>query len=222
MISLQGGGKVTQHRAFSKSQTLHRTPSTFSFLTNMKSTEVQVSWVFQSMHGTPVRNRLAVRIAGSHPADRGSIPRYGSNHMVFSHNMADERFLCQNFFCSGFVLLVNLNTSVLVILQANALCVCVPACGVSVSRCIGHRPQLQFWGIDSKHGREPRLHFIEPGSPKSWFVEPGSNLSLTCTTVNTPKRLLHYSGRRLLQPDACSPAASPAVAEQHQRAANWN
>lgn len=27
-----------------------------------------------------VRNRLAVRIAGSHPADRGSIPRYGSNH----------------------------------------------------------------------------------------------------------------------------------------------
>ena len=31
-------------------------------------------------HGTVVRNRLAVRIAGSHPADRGSIPRYGSNH----------------------------------------------------------------------------------------------------------------------------------------------
>ena len=32
------------------------------------------------VHGTAVRNRLAVRIAGSHPADRGSIPRYGSNH----------------------------------------------------------------------------------------------------------------------------------------------
>ncbi len=31
-------------------------------------------------HGVVVRNRLAVRIAGSHPADRGSIPRYGSNH----------------------------------------------------------------------------------------------------------------------------------------------
>ena len=31
-------------------------------------------------HGAVVRNRLAVRIAGSHPADRGSIPRYGSNH----------------------------------------------------------------------------------------------------------------------------------------------
>ena len=29
-----------------------------------------------------IRNRLAVRIAGSHPADRGSIPRYGSNVMV--------------------------------------------------------------------------------------------------------------------------------------------
>ena len=33
------------------------------------------------MHGIAVRNRLAVRIAGSHPADRGSIPRYGSNRM---------------------------------------------------------------------------------------------------------------------------------------------
>ena len=30
----------------------------------------------------PIRNRLAVRIAGSHPADRGSIPRYGSPVMV--------------------------------------------------------------------------------------------------------------------------------------------
>ena len=29
-----------------------------------------------------IRNRLAVRIAGSHLADRGSIPRYGSNNMV--------------------------------------------------------------------------------------------------------------------------------------------
>ena len=35
-------------------------------------------------HGIAIRNRLAVRIAGSHPADRGSIPRYGSNHMVYS------------------------------------------------------------------------------------------------------------------------------------------
>ena len=41
-------------------------------------------------HGTAVRNRLAVRIAGSHPADRGSIPRYGSNHMVFSLKRADS------------------------------------------------------------------------------------------------------------------------------------
>ena len=31
--------------------------------------------------GAAIRNRLAVRIAGSHPADRGSIPRYGRcNH----------------------------------------------------------------------------------------------------------------------------------------------
>ena len=34
----------------------------------------------RGMQGTAIRNRLAVRIAGSHPADRGSIPRYGSNH----------------------------------------------------------------------------------------------------------------------------------------------
>ena len=34
----------------------------------------------RDVHGTAVRNRLAVRIAGSHPADRGVIPRYGSNH----------------------------------------------------------------------------------------------------------------------------------------------
>jgi hypothetical protein len=49
-------------------------------------------------HGTSVRNRLAVRIAGSHPADRGSIPRYGSNHMVFSHNMADSEIPVPNYF----------------------------------------------------------------------------------------------------------------------------
>ena len=38
-------------------------------------------------HGTAIRNRLAVRIAGSHPADRGSIPRYGMcTVMVYSLN----------------------------------------------------------------------------------------------------------------------------------------
>ena len=42
------------------------------------------------VHGTAVRNRLAVRIAGSHPADRGSIPRYGSNHMVFGSTLPSE------------------------------------------------------------------------------------------------------------------------------------
>ena len=38
----------------------------------------------------PIRNRLAVRIAGSHPADRGSIPRYGRCNKVFSLKMADS------------------------------------------------------------------------------------------------------------------------------------
>ena len=41
-------------------------------------------------HGTAIRNRLAVRIAGSHPADRGSIPRYGSNHVVYSQIWPSE------------------------------------------------------------------------------------------------------------------------------------
>ncbi len=41
------------------------------------------------LQGAAIRNRLAVRIAGSHPVDRGSIPRYGRRDMVFSHNMAD-------------------------------------------------------------------------------------------------------------------------------------
>jgi hypothetical protein len=45
-----------------------------------------------------VRNRLAVRIAGSHPADRGSIPRYGSNHYGLQPNVADLRFLRQKIF----------------------------------------------------------------------------------------------------------------------------
>ena len=36
-----------------------------------------------------IRNRLAVRIAGSHPADRGSIPRYGSNILGPRPNVAD-------------------------------------------------------------------------------------------------------------------------------------
>ena len=53
-------------------------------------------------HGTVVRNRLAVRIAGSHPADRGSIPRYGN---VTKWSTAKiwpiERFLCQNIFLLG-------------------------------------------------------------------------------------------------------------------------
>ena len=73
----------------------------------MKFVQVQILYFSLSLHGTSVRNRLAVRIAGSHPADRGSIPRYGSNHMVFSHNMADERFLCQ-IFLFHFVEMVNM------------------------------------------------------------------------------------------------------------------
>ena len=42
--------------------------------------QLYIRWLGPAEHGTAVRNRLAVRIAGSHPADRGSIPRYGSNH----------------------------------------------------------------------------------------------------------------------------------------------
>ena len=54
-----------------------------------------VSWC---KHGIAVRNRLAVRIAGSHPADRGSIPRYGSNqHGLQPENGRLEILVPQNF-----------------------------------------------------------------------------------------------------------------------------
>ena len=49
-------------------------------------------------HGAAIRNRLAVRIAGSHPADRGSIPRYGSNHLVYSQTRLSEIPVPQVFF----------------------------------------------------------------------------------------------------------------------------
>ena len=49
-------------------------------------------------HGAAIRNRLAVRIAGSHPADRGSIPRYGSNHMVYGQRRLSEIPVPQTFF----------------------------------------------------------------------------------------------------------------------------
>ena len=45
-----------------------------------------------------IRNRLAVRIAGSHPADRGSIPRYGSNVMV-SDTVGPRDSYATNLFC---------------------------------------------------------------------------------------------------------------------------
>ena len=48
----------------------------------------------------PIRNRLAVRIAGSHPADRGSIPRYGRCNMVFSLKWPTLRFLRLNLFAA--------------------------------------------------------------------------------------------------------------------------
>ena len=70
-------------------------------IVHRRANQVHVQFFWTVVHGTAVRNRLAVRIAGSHPADRGSIPRYGSNHMVFSLKMADLRFLCQKHFLSN-------------------------------------------------------------------------------------------------------------------------